>query len=135
MSAISPAVRPRLADLPASSRSKIANGRYGFSLRTVQGRRWRDVFISAMEGTGAKNEQLCRAYASLVVRRESLDAEVASGEPVDVDLLLRCTSEVRRLQERLGLIVADADDEPGEDGTAAAIAALRSARRPESAKL
>lgn len=118
----SSAVRPRLADLPAASRSAITNGRLGVDLRTAAGRRWRDVFIQTMEATGNRNESLCRQLATLTVRREQLDAEVAAGRDVDVDLLLRLSSEVRRTQERLGLTA----DEPGPDATEEVIRHIRS---------
>lgn len=123
----SPAIRPRLADLPAASRSRIANGRLGVDLRTAAGRRWRDCFLSAMEATGSRNESLCRQLATLTVRREQLDAAVAAGKPVDVDLLLRLSSEVRRTLDRLRLTDPDGDDEEGEDVTAEVIARIRAA--------
>lgn len=126
----SPAARPRLADLPAASRSRIANGRLGVDLRTAAGRRWRDCYIDLTHRTRGQHEQLCRSAASLIVRREALDAKIALGQDVPTDDLLRLVSELRRTMTRLGL---DADDEPGEDGTAAAIAALRSHRETEAA--
>jgi hypothetical protein len=121
----SPTVRPRLADLPAASRSRIANGRLGVDLRTAAGRRWRDCFLDLMHRTGGRSEQLCRSAASLIVRREALDAKIALGEDVPTDELLRLVSELRRTMTRLGL---DADaEEPGEDMTAELLADIRAA--------
>jgi len=131
MSPISPASRPRLADLPAASRSRIANGRLGVDLRTAAGRRWRDVFLAAMEATGSRHESLCRQLATLTVRREQLDADVAGGRDVDVDLLLRLASEVRRTLTRLGL--TDVEDPVGEDVTDQVIAHVRRQLRGEEA--
>jgi hypothetical protein len=107
MTAYSPMARPRLADLPAASRSAIANGRIGVDLRTAAGRRWRDCYLELMDKTNGRSETLCRSAASLIVRREALDAKIALGEDVSTDDLLRLASEIRRTLSRLGL-----DDEP-----------------------
>jgi hypothetical protein len=104
--------RPTLAELPPASRSRIANGRLGVDMRSASGRRWRDVFLAAMEATHARHESLCRQLATLTVRREQLDAEVAAGRDVDIDTLLRLASEVRRTQRTLGLITST---EPGPE--------------------
>ncbi len=106
----SPATRPRLADMPAASRSRIANGRLGVDMRSAVGRRWRDCYLDLMHRTGGRSEQLCRSAASLIVRREAIDAKIALGADVATDELLRLVSELRRVMTRLGI---DAD-EPGE---------------------
>ena len=85
----SPADRRQLADLPAASRSRIANGALGIDLRTRTGRRWRDCYLELMAQTGGRHVQMVRSLASLIVQREKLDADLARGEPVDSDELLR----------------------------------------------
>jgi hypothetical protein len=98
--------------MPRNNRSAVSNGtRLGIDLRSKDGRRWRDIYAAAMEATHARHESLCRQLATLTIRREQLDAQVAAGRDVDIDLLLRLSSEVRRTQERLGLLDAG-DDEP-----------------------
>ena len=119
----SPADRRQLADLPAASRSRIANGALGIDLRTRTGRRWRDCYLELMAQTGGRHVQMVRSLASLIVQREKLDADLARGEPVDSDELLRLCGAISRLMARVGLV---ADDEPGEgpDVTAEVIARI-----------
>ena len=91
------------AAAPKRSRCKAFDGR----LRSAK--RWKSIFDDAMQRSGRCHESLCRTFASLTMRKEALDAEIASGRPVDVDQLLRLSSEVRRTADRLGLTDA-ADD-------------------------
>lgn len=124
--------RTAIAAVPANNRSAVTNGALGIDLRTRVGRRFRDVYLDAMNRTDGRNPVLCRSLAGLVVRREALDAAIVSGADVSTDELLRLASEVRRTLTRLGLD-AGGDEEPVEDGTAAAIAALRAHRTGEVA--
>ena len=117
--------------MPANNRSRLGNGSAlpsGTDGRRSAARRWKEIFRDGMARTGGRHETLCRSYASLVVRREMIDAEVVRGVDVDVDLLLRIASEIRRTAERLGLL----GDLPGEDETDAAIDALRGHREHEA---
>jgi hypothetical protein len=118
----------------ASARSRLTNGKQlhaGIDGRSQPARRWRDLFRAAMERTGSRHEQLCRSLASMVIERERLDAAAASGLPVDVSLLVKLSSEIRRTQERLGILGPDGDE--GEDVTDLVIARLR-AQREEPAR-
>ena len=120
--ASSPSIRPRLADLPAASRSRITNGALGIDLRTRSGRRWRDIYLDAMRQTGGRHEQTCRSIASLTLRHEQLDAQLAKGEDVDTSELVKLSGAIGRALVRAGLT---ADDEPGEDVTAEIVARIR----------
>lgn len=124
-----------LTAVKPTARSCVTNGS-GLFLGAVDGRsrearRWRDLFRHYMVETDSRNEQLCRQLASLVVRREALDSEVAAGKPVDIDLLLRLSSEIRRSMTRLGLL-ADPEDEP-IDATDQVVAALKANLSGEAA--
>jgi len=108
----SPADRARIAEVPRNNRSAIANGALGVDQRTKTGRRWRDLFLHYMGETGGKREQECRSLSSLVLTRESLDAALARGEPVDPMDLVRVCGAISRALVRLGLVDADEPDEP-----------------------
>ena len=83
--------------VPRKRRSR----RRPFDGRTRQARAWRAAFDSAMASTGGRSEGLCRTYASLSIKRVQLDNQIASGIDVDVDVLLRVSSELRRTMARL----------------------------------
>lgn len=104
-----------------NNRSRITNGALGIDLRTSAGRRWRDLHHHYMAETGGRNETLVRTLVTMIVQREHLDGRVAAGAPVDLQDLIRICGAISRLMTKLGLI----DEAPAEDGTAAAIAALR----------
>ncbi len=119
----SPAERARIADIPRNNRSRLGNGSIlpaGVDGRSSAARRWKEIFRDSMAQTGGVRDSLCRSLASLTVQREALDAALARGESVDTALLVKLSGEIRRTMTRLGL-----DEEPAEDGTAQAIAALR----------
>lgn len=125
----SPADSPATASLKPEARSRVSNGKTLF-LDRVDGRsraarRFRDLLADFLDKTHGRHADVCRALAAMCVQREGLEAKIARGEAIDTDLLLRLSSEIRRSQERLGLIAATADDEPDEDGTPQAIANLR----------
>jgi hypothetical protein len=92
--------------------------------RTRAAKRWRAHYERYVALAGHQHDQLARALATLVVRREMLDQASARGEAVDVLLACRLSGEIRRLLTRLGL---DADHEV-IDGTPQAIAAVRGQR-------
>ncbi len=127
------------AELPSPSAPRFdgvkarRTGLVGVDGRRREAKAWLRHYSEAMDRTGGRSQQLCKSYASLAVRREAMDAEVAAGAPVDTDLLLRVSGEIRRLARHLG-IISDADDDgDGIDGTEAAIAAARAHIRGEAA--
>lgn len=89
--------------------------------RTRAARAWRRHYQHFLALAGERHDQLARALASAICTREQLDEAIARGEMVDPLLLTRLSGEIRRLLARCGL-----DEEPAYDGTADAIAALRS---------
>ncbi len=88
--------------------------------RTREAKRWRSLHEHYVALAGKQHDQMCRALATLIVQREALDLASARGELIDPLLVCRLSGEIRRLLSRLGL-----DEEPAEDGTQAAIDALR----------
>jgi hypothetical protein len=107
---------------PKRVRRRAADGRT-IDGRLASAKRWRALLAGFTVRTGGRHPELCAALASLIVRREMLDAAVMRAEPVDTDLLMRLSGEIRRLMTKLGL-----DEEPAEDGTQRAIDALHTGR-------
>lgn len=100
---------------PDSAEKRRVNGHYrsrrrAFDGRTRQAKRWRALNEAFKARSGHRHDELCASLASLTVRREQLDVDLARGRDVDADLLLRLSSEIRRTAERLGLV--NSDDEP-----------------------
>lgn len=104
---------------PKRPRSKPVDG------RTRAARRWKALHARYLALAGVQHDELVRALCTLLVRRERMDLAAQRGESVDPLHLVRVSGEVRRVMERLNLI---GDGAPGEDGTAAALAALRADR-------
>lgn len=96
-------------------RSALSNGTRlhftGIDGRSRESRRWRDVYADAMRRSAGASEQNCRSFASLVMQRERLDAQLAAGEAVDDWRLVRLTNAIARLEKRLGLGGDDPDAE------------------------
>jgi len=120
----SPAASPTSAGFKPEARSRVTNGKQLFlgavDGRSREARRWRDLYHSFLNQTGNKHDQMVRSLASLVLRREQLDARIAVGEDIDTDLLLRLCGTINRTMAKLG-IVADDEDE-GVDVTEQVIA-------------
>lgn len=108
----SPADSADVAALKPAARSAISNGTrllVGIDGRSRPARRLRDLFLHYMAETGGKREQECRSLASLILTRESLDAALARGEPVEPMDLVRVCGAISRALVRLGLV---AENEP-----------------------
>src|SRR5680860_541548 len=121
-----PADRDPIAPVSANNRSAVTNGsRLGIGIdgRTRQARRWRDVYTDLMARTGSRHEQLCRSLASLVLQREQLDADLARGETVDTDELIRVVGAISRLTTKIGIVA----DEPVPDATEEVVRHIRAA--------
>jgi hypothetical protein len=77
--------------------------------RSIWARRYRDLVCSYVDdagGIGAISElrhSLIRRIAALTVEAERLEVDLASGREVDVDLLARLSSHIRRIAETIGL--------------------------------
>jgi len=88
----------RLTQCRPTARSRITNGAQLFFVavdgRSRMARRWRDLFREYMTRTDCRQEQMCRSLASLIARREQLDASIANGG--DADIGRRQHSESRR---------------------------------------
>ena len=130
-----PADMPRVA--AACARSRVTNGRtllVGVDGRSKRARRYRDLLTDFVGRTNGRHADLCRALAAMCMERERLEAKMVAGEQIDTDMLVRLAGEIRRSCERVG-IVTEADDGGGDPvaNTAAALAALRTARKTEAA--
>jgi hypothetical protein len=77
--------------------------------RSLWARRYRDLvagYVDDAGGMGALSElrlSLIRRIAALTVEAERLEVDLASGKTVDVDLLARLSSHIRRIAETIGL--------------------------------
>lgn len=86
----------RYARSAITNGTKLINGVDGTS---AEYRRWRDLYLDAMQRSGGA-EQLARSYATLCVERERLDAAAARGEPVDPWEVVRLANTIARLDSR-----------------------------------
>jgi hypothetical protein len=77
--------------------------------RSLWARRYRDLVCSYVDDAGGINAlselrlSLIRRIAALTVEAERLEVDLASGKHVDVDLLARLSSHIRRIAETIGL--------------------------------
>jgi hypothetical protein len=128
-----PRGKRRLTQCKPTARSRITNGAQLFFVavdgRSRMARRWRDLFREYMTRTECRHEQMCRSLASLIVRREQLDASIANGGDADIGELVRLTGAINRTMRVLGI-----DETPSEDGTAEAIEALTKSRTRHEAR-
>lgn len=93
----------------------------GIDGRTAEARRWRDVHAELAEALGHEpgvaERALLRRATSLTVCCERLDADLARGEPVDPDRLVRLSNGLGRAFMALGLTSwSDRHDKPQEPG-------------------
>jgi hypothetical protein len=96
-----------------STRNAVTNGsrlhRRGIDGRTRDARRFRDLFESFVEGLGGETKlseaerALARTAASLAVKSEAMQAEVAAGGEVDSEQLVRVSNSLARVLGKLGI--------------------------------
>lgn len=102
-------VRDRSVLRRSKARSKITNGTRllaGIDGRSLTARRFRDLYTHYMQQTGGQHEELCKQLASLVLRRELLDAAQVRGEDIDTLHLVRLSNSISRTLKRLDIIKA-----------------------------
>lgn len=127
-----------------TARSKVTNARLsGKRLstrsllntdgRTAWARRYRDLVVmlsddaGGAEGLSELKLGLVRRVAALTIEAEKLEVQLAEGEEVDIDLLARLSSHIRRISETIGLNRAVRDVTP----TLAQIIEAHRAKSPE----
>ncbi len=111
----------QLDSLKPRGRSRVTNARISGRInskslfagevdgRSLWARRYRDLvagYVDDAGGVGALSElrlSLIRRIAALTVEAERLEVDLASGKTVDVDLLARLSSHIRRIAETIGL--------------------------------
>jgi hypothetical protein len=103
-------------------RSRVSNGKSLFveaDGRSVWARRYRDLcesFVRDAGGFEALSQlklSLIRRAAAIAVQCELLEGRLADGDPeVDIDLLARMSSHLRRIAETIGLDRAKRDVTP-----------------------
>jgi hypothetical protein len=71
--------------------------------RTLEARRWRDLYEDAMARSGGLQEERCRTLATLILRKELLEGDLVSGRNVDPEILVKLSGEIRRISVALGL--------------------------------
>jgi hypothetical protein len=120
----------QLESLKKKGRSRVTNARLSGRVtakslfvgdidgRSLWARRYRDLVASYVDDAGGVHAlselrlSLIRRVAALTVEAERLEVELASGRDVDVDLLARLSSHIRRIAETIGLDKAVKDITP-----------------------
>lgn len=94
----------RRAPGAVTNRSRLTNQRwalYGVDNRSTAARRFRDLCIGFAREAGADLTEtettLIRQAAATSLQSEALQAQLARGEPVDTDMIIRLSSEARRI--------------------------------------
>ena len=100
-----------IAERLPSTRNAVSNGsrlhRRGIDGRTRDAKRFRDLFESFVESLGGKaglseaDSALARMAASLTVKSEAMQAQVAAGGEVDAEQLVRVSNSLSRVLGRL----------------------------------
>jgi hypothetical protein len=111
----------KTASMKPRGRSRVTNARASGKVtaaalftgeidgRSVWGRRYRDLVALLVDDAGGLASlselrlSLIRRIASLTLEAERLEVDLASGKQVDVDLLARLSSHIRRISETIGL--------------------------------
>jgi len=108
MPANSTAIAPR----KPQARSAISNGSSvlrGVDGRSAAGRRYRDIVeslsadLGGLEKLGEAQKATIRQAAALIVRCESMQADLLNGLPVDDEALVRLSNVAGRLLTKLGI--------------------------------
>ena len=100
-----------------SSKSKLSTSKPLFLQdvdgRSIPARRFRTIYKNLIEQASAQlggeanlseaHKVLMRRAASMSLRCEVLDVQVARGEPIDDGLYVRLSNSIGRLMERVGL--------------------------------
>ncbi len=111
---------PAVVTMKPSARSKMTNARFKGKVsskslfldgdgRSPWSRRYRDLVALFADDAGGLSTltelklALIRRAAALIVECERLENALADGEQVDVDLLARMSSHLRRIAETIGL--------------------------------
>lgn len=108
--------------------------------RSPWARRYRDmVGMLANEAGGLENLtelrlSLIRRCAALILECEKMEVQLANGEEIDVDLLARLSSHVRRISETIGLDRAVRDVSPSLADIVAGYAAKAAASAASAPK-
>jgi hypothetical protein len=101
-----------LAERKPTARSRVTNGRDllpGIDGRSPVARRYRDIcasLASDMGGAAMMSEarsQLCRRFAALSVIAETMEAQLARVEPIDLGEYALVSSTLVRIASRLGI--------------------------------
>lgn len=120
----------QLDSLKSKGRSRVTNARATGRVtaktlftgeidgRSIWARRYRDLVCSYVDDAGGLavlselRVSLIRRLAALTVEAERLETDLASGRTVDIDLLARLSSHIRRIAETIGLDRAVKDVTP-----------------------
>ena len=110
--------------ISSTNRSKVSNGT-SLHLAKVDGRqpearRWRDIYRALVEAIGGEGKisepqrMAVRRVASMAVAGELMDASIANGVLVDMDVYLRLSGTIGRILRSLDLVdgVDDEEDQP-----------------------
>lgn len=101
-----------IAERLPSTCNAVTNGsrlhRRGIDGRTRDAKRFRDLFESFAKGLGEErlseaDRALVRMAASLTVKSEAMQAEIAKGGEVDAEQLVRVSNSLSRVLGRLGV--------------------------------
>lgn len=85
-------------------RDRVSNGSKliaNLDYRSREFRRWKFLYDEARGRVGPAGDQLARQYATAVLRREQLDADVCNNKHVDPVALTRLCSLIIRLERAL----------------------------------
>ena len=92
--------------------SRVSNGMalfHNVDARTALGRRYRDIVAAVVQDQGGQDHiaearlQLCRRFAAAALLAEQMEAQLVSGEQIDIqEHALLCSSLVR-IAMRLGI--------------------------------
>jgi hypothetical protein len=107
-----PVKRKAIGKRPRNNVSRVTAGTklfIGADARSAWGRRFRDLLHLHCEDLGGIDRlsefqlSLVRRVATLEVELERMEAELAEGKTVDIDVYARVASHLRRIVETLGL--------------------------------